>query len=335
MSATSSSGASWSGRLDPPRPHEHIFQRPDDPRLGEILVPWRGDLTLLTPGRAVLVGFPQDEGVRRNGGRPGAAQGPQEIRRWLHLLTLWDGITNSDLRAMPPLDAGNVRLQGTLEATQESLGEVVAGILAANAVPVVLGGGHETAYGHYLGYVRYGKPLAVINLDAHLDVRPVREGLGNSGTPFRQMLEHPTFPLLGAHYVCLGLQPQATAREHWEYARSKGCVLVWRDECSGSLELRFSQELDRLERSRCQTYVSVDADVVDACAVPGVSAPNVNGLSSAELLACARSAGKRKNVSSFEIVEVSPPHDTEHRSARWAALLVWYFLVGLQERIRS
>src|ERR687884_322191 len=49
----------------------------------------------------------------------------------------------------------------------------------------VLVGGHETAYGHYLGYVRAGRPVGIINLDAHLDLRPVEGGRGNSGTPFR------------------------------------------------------------------------------------------------------------------------------------------------------
>ena len=43
--------------------------------------------TALPPGRAVLVGFPQDEGVRRNGGGPGRPLAPAEIRRWLGRLT--------------------------------------------------------------------------------------------------------------------------------------------------------------------------------------------------------------------------------------------------------
>ena len=30
-------------------------------------------------------------------------------------------------------------------------------MLAAGAFPIVLGGGHETAYGHFLGYVRAGR----------------------------------------------------------------------------------------------------------------------------------------------------------------------------------
>ena len=34
-------------------------------------------------GDVVLVGFPHDEGVRRNGGRVGAAKAPDVVRKWV------------------------------------------------------------------------------------------------------------------------------------------------------------------------------------------------------------------------------------------------------------
>src|SRR5438094_10621504 len=104
MPGGSSNAVEWFTRLEPvPRP-EDVFRRPDDPRLGEVIETWRGDASALRPGRAVLVGFPQDEGVRRNHGRPGAAEAPHEIRRWLRRLTPFDGESGLDLAANPPLD---------------------------------------------------------------------------------------------------------------------------------------------------------------------------------------------------------------------------------------
>src|SRR5437867_12963431 len=129
MSGASSGGAAWSTRLDPVRPLEDVFRRSDDPRLGEVIEAWRGDATALTPGRGVLLGFPQDEGVRRNHGRPGAAQAPEEIRRRIYRLTPWDGASDTDLAARPPLDLGNLRVNGKLEETQAALGEVIGAIL--------------------------------------------------------------------------------------------------------------------------------------------------------------------------------------------------------------
>jgi formiminoglutamase len=298
-------------------------------------VNWRGNLAQLLAGRAVLLGFPQEEGIRRNGGRAGASQAPAEVRRWLGRLTPWDPITQTELSQLPPLDAGNVRISGSLEETQLGLGEVVGAILSTGAVPIVLGGGHETAYGHFLGYIHAGKEVGIINIDAHLDVRPCHDGRGNSGTPFRQALEHPVHPLPGNRYVCLGLQPHAVARSHWEYAREKGCVARWRQECNGTLVELFGQELERLRKSGCQVYVTVDADAVDVRSVPGVSAPNTAGVDGEEVLACARLAGQSPMVASLDVVEVSPPLDRDGQSARWAALLVWHFLIGLAQRSRK
>jgi formiminoglutamase len=329
MSGASSSTVEWFTRLEPVRPPEDIFRRPDDPRLGEVIEAWHGDAAALTPGRAVLIGFPQDEGVRRNHGRPGAAEAPREIRRHLYRLTPWDGAHDLDLAAPPPLDAGNVRIAGGLEASQEALGEVVAGVLGTGAVPIVLGGGHETAYGQYLGYVRAERRVGIINLDAHLDVRPLIDGRGHSGSPFRQALEHPTHPLDGSRYVCLGAQPQSVSRQHLGYARARGCVVRWAEALAQEL---FVEECERLAAEECQVYVSIDADAVALSSVPGVSAPNPLGLSGAAVLGWVREAGRSPHVASIDLVEVSPPLDRDGQSARWAALALWHFLSGLAER---
>src|SRR5438876_5050953 len=125
MSGASSSGAGWSTLLEPsPSPNDWPH-RQDDPRLGEVIERWEGDLTALTPGRGVLLGFPQDEGVRRNHGRPGAAEAPCEIRHWLYRLTRWDAETGLDLGANPPLDMGNVSLSDDLEESQQALGRMI------------------------------------------------------------------------------------------------------------------------------------------------------------------------------------------------------------------
>jgi formiminoglutamase len=334
MPARPTSPAEWSSRLEPPRRWEDLVRRPDDPRLGEVIESWRGDGDAFRPCRAVLVGFPQDEGVLRNHGRTGAADAPHEIRRWLYRLTSWDGAADIDLTGQPPLDAGNVRIAGNLEETQEALGTVTGAILERGAVPVVLGGGHETAYGHYQGYAAAGRPVGIINLDAQIDLRPIPAGGGTSGTPFRQALEHPTHPLPGTRYVCLGAQPHAVSHEHYRYARHKGCVVRWLGEIEADPEAAFSHERDRLAAAGCQVYVTLDADVVRAADVPGVSAPNADGLPGRRALALARLAGRSPQVSSFDLVEINPRHDRDGQSARWGALVVWHFLMGLASRPR-
>lgn len=331
MSGKSSSAAEWFSLLEPAQPADDLPRRPDDPRLGEITEFWQGNLDAVRPGRAVLIGFPQDEGVKRNLGRPGPAEAPRAIRGRLYRLTPWDGENDLDLTGQPPLDAGDVRIQGGLEESQQALGTVVAGCLRQGAVPVILGGGHETAFGHYLGYAADRRPVGVINIDAHLDVRPYTSG-GHSGSPFRQMMEHPPHPLPGTRYVCLGAQPFSVSRQHWLYAREQGCVIRWASEVEDDLHGHFARAKDRLAAAGCQVYVTLDADAVHVADVPGVSAPNPRGLSGRSLLACARLAGQSPQVASFDLVEINPRHDRDDQSSRWAALVVWNILMGVAER---
>ncbi len=278
----------------------------------------------------MLIGFPQDEGVRRNGGRIGAAAAPAEIRRRLYGLTPWDGCRGVDLPRL--LDLGDVRVTADLEASQAALGDIVAAVLAAGAVPIMLGGGHETAFGHYLGYARLRRPVAVINLDAHLDVRPCLDGRGHSGSPFRQALEHPEHPLPGGRYICLGAQPFSVSRAHADYVRRLGGTIGWAAEVRGRLTEHLLKHFQRAEADGCQVYVSVDSDVMGIADVPGVSAPNPLGLSATEVCAAVRLAGESPAVASFDVVEINPVLDRDGQSSRWAAVAVWNFLAGFAAR---
>jgi formiminoglutamase len=332
MSAVSTSVAASFKRFEPYHYQPGIPPRFDDPLLGECVEFWNGGPLSLSPGQPVIIGFPQDEGVRRNFGRPGAAEAPGEIRRWLYRLSPWDVLRGADLTRLHLLDLGDLRCDANLELSQQALGDIIPQVLAARAIPIVLGGGHETAFGHFLGYAASRLPVGIINLDAHLDVRPLLNGLGHSGSPFRQALEHRQSPLHGDHYVCLGVQPHSSSRDHLVYALQQGATIRWSAQVRDTLCQHFAQERERLTRAGCPVYVTLDADVVDSAEVPGVSAPNALGLSGAEVIACARLAGESPNVTSFDLVEINPAFDRDGQSTRWAALAVWYFLVGLVHR---
>ena len=320
MSGASSSAAGWSTLLDFPAPATDLLRRPDDPRLGEVVEFWTGAESALRPGRAVLIGFPQDEGVRRNHGRVGAAQAPRTLRHCLWRLTPTDPTANVDLRDQPPLDLGDVRVSADLEESQAALGAVVGAVLQRGSVPIVLGGGHETAYGHFLGYAQLGLPVAVVNIDAHLDVRPLIDGRGHSGSPFRQMLEHATQPLPGANYACLGAQPHAVSCDHLAYARSRGC------------RVDFAPLPLALPAFAAPTMLTIDADAFHVRDVPGVSAPNAAGYDGGLAFTLARQAGQAASVRSMDLVEICPPLDRDGQSGRWGALVLWNFLMGLALR---
>ena len=292
----------------------------DDPRVGHLI-----QKTAVDGTRVVLIGFGSDEGVRRNGGRTGAAGAPDLIRSMLYRLTPDTQRPGPFIELLKStVDVGNVRITGDVEADQAALGDVVACWLDAGAIPVILGGGHETSYGHFLGYVNLGRDVEVFNVDAHADVRPLKQGAAHSGSPFFQALTHP-----GNHcrrYTVFGLQPWSVAASHLEFLDSHGCRYLWRDEVSPErVGPMFSS-------TRGAALISMDMDAVNQSEAPGVSAPSVNGLQSVDWLQMAFLAGRHPQVGSFDLVEVNPQVDVNGRTVRLAACTVWQFLKGLSER---
>jgi formiminoglutamase len=77
-----------------------------------------------------------------------------------------------------------------LEEADQQLTERVAQLIEQKKVSFVVGGGNDQSYLNVSALLKHSKSVYVINIDAHLDVRPLKEGnLAHSGSPFRQLLE--------------------------------------------------------------------------------------------------------------------------------------------------
>lgn len=293
---------------------------PSDPRLGDLL---GSDLKQRDQPQAVILGFPSDEGVRRNGGRPGAAEGPLAIRNALYRLAPDPRSAAFAALLRRTRDLGDLEVSGDVERDQQSLGEALSSYLMSGAFVVVLGGGHETSYGHFLGYAKSGQSVDILNWDAHPDVRELVQGKAHSGSPFRQALEDPS----GAcrRYTVAGLEPSAVARAHLDFVERHGQA-IWSQEISlDAIALLYAA-------AATPTLVSLDLDAISQAEAPGVSAPNAGGLSSRLWLDAAFQAGRSRSVTSADVVELNPRLDIDGHTARLAALTVWWLLRGCTER---
>lgn len=295
----------------------------NDPRIGQLL---GTNLRKSDMPKAVIIGFPSDKGVAINGGRTGAADAPQAIRKELYKLTPNPENYNAFVDLLGSVkDVGDLNIRNEVEENQENLGEVLAGYLEQGTIPIILGGGHETAFAHFSGYAEAELKTAIFNLDAHTDVRPLKEGKAHSGSPFRQAIEHESE--CAEMYLVAGLQPHSVARSHLQYIKELGGEYLLRDETNiTSISGFFHQhESDRL-------MVTFDMDAVDQSQAPGVSAPCANGLPSDLWLTAAYLAGRNEQVTSFDLSEVNPRHDRDNQTAKLAALTIWNFLLGLSQR---
>jgi formiminoglutamase len=293
---------------------------PDDPRIGRLL---GSRLAARDDAEVVILGFPSDEGVRRNGGRVGAARGPAAIRSALYRLAPDARSPGFEELLSRTRDLGDVEISGNVEADQQSLGQVLTPYVELGCFCVVLGGGHETSFGHFLGYVGAGRRVEILNWDAHADVRELVDGKAHSGSPFRQVIEDPSEAC--RRYSVAGLQPQSVAREHVAFVERRGRA-VWRDDVTPERIAQLYRATDG------PAFVSFDLDAVNEAEAPGVSAPNPGGLSSDLWIEAAYQAGRSPAVSSADIVELNPAVDRDGQTARLAAVTVWWLLRGRSER---
>ncbi|MFC9790994.1 formimidoylglutamase [Rhodococcus sp. NPDC127528] len=295
----------WSGRDDGPGA-EHL-------RWHSAIAPLAGRTD---SGAGVLVGFRSDEGVRRNKGRPGAADGPAALRRALASMSL-----ASPVRLF---DAGDVEVAGEdLDGGQARLGSAVTDLLDAGSLVTVLGGGHEVAYGSYLGIansaaVASGARLGVLNLDAHFDLRS--DARPSSGTPFRQMADRETALGRTLDYAVLGISQPSNTAALFATAAELGVRHLLDDDCANPavVESFLDEFLDGVD----VVYLTIDLDVLPAAVAPGVSAPAAFGVPLEVIQRVCDLVARSGKLALLDVAELNPGLDIDNRTARTAARLI-------------
>lgn len=292
----------------------------EDPRLRDFLKPENNESTLVE-----IVGFPSDRGVVINGGRPGASRAPELVFDQLQKLTphtQWFDRHTQLLSRTSGLKT--IECTGRVEEDQKVLGASVASSLNSNSIPMIIGGGHETSFGHFLGYAEARMPVHIVNIDAHTDVRTLKEGKAHSGSPFRQAVEHPSGCCKS--YSVFGLNPATVSVQHLHYVKKNGEAWLESD-------LKVNSIRRWLEKKQAQNFmITMDMDAVKQSEAPGVSAPNTSGISREVWLKLAFEFGKQPNVTSFDLCEVNPDYDRDGQTVKLAALTIWNFLLGVALR---
>jgi formiminoglutamase len=272
-------------------------------------------------GRRVVLGIPYDGGIPS---RPGARFGPRALREALGAFTTFDGewdYAEDD----PLLDLGDLALPSMNGAEAHRRSEEAARrLFAAGASPIFVGGDHGLT-GSLVRGLAAARPelrLALVTLDAHLDVREYGDEASlSSGTPFRRALETPV--LAGERTAMLGLRRFANSAYYWRWAREQGVHLFTVEDIGARGAATIAQEaLDRVMESADALYVSIDLDAADAAFAPGVSAAGIGGLTAREAIELVRILCNDPRLLAVDLMELSPPYDPDSRTAKLAARLL-------------
>ena len=277
----------------------------------------------LPPGtRVAILGVPEDIGIRANMGRPGAR------RMWRAFLPRF-----LSMQSNPFLDGSAVCIAGTVdvrdlrravrdadpnaigprtradgirrlrEATAEidqRVADVVAGIRAQGAVAVVVGGGHNNAFGILAGCSRTaGAPMGCVNIDLHADLRPAEGRHSGNGFTYARMNGH-----LGP-YAIVGMSEAYATRSIVDSIRADPGILAITLESMlrGEQGLDGAVQLAAAHVGNAPCTLEID---LDAVAQAPASAAAASGFTGAEVRAMASRLSARLKVHAVHVAEGAP-----------------------------
>lgn len=270
-----------------------------------------------------LLGYNCEEGVKRNQGRIGAFAGADTIRKQLAKMP------NHLNESIHLYDVGSVQcLDENMEAAQNSLSESVFNLLQCNTFPILLGGGHDIAYGHYNGIKKHlgkDKAIGIINFDAHFDLRHNTNG-NNSGTPFYQIAQDSKNDGSTFNYLCLGIRKDANDNTLFETARDLNVSYIENINFSMNKAKNIVRVLLDFIGKVDHIYVTIDLDGFSSAFAPGVSAPSPMGFDPKTVIESLALILKSKKLVSLDIAEMNPKFDNDNQTAKLAASLVHFVM---------
>lgn len=266
-----------------------------------------------------VLGAPFDFGTQW---RAGARFGPRSIREASTLFAFGhagaydheDDVTY--LEGVRIVDLGDADIVHT--DTMKSHANIEFGvrkILAAGALPVVLGGDHSINIPCINAFSEQD-PIHVVQFDAHLDFVDERHGVRfGHGSPLRRASEKPWvtgMTQLGIRNV------SSTAKEGYDYARAQGSDIL---SVRQIRKLGVDAVLARIPTGK-RYYLTIDIDGFDPSIAPGTGTPSHGGFIYYEVLELIAGLAKQGTIVGVDLVEVAPDYDHTGSTAILAAQLL-------------
>jgi len=294
----------------------------------------------------VLLGIPEDVGIRANFGRPGAASAWQSaissIANIQHnrfckgsqIVVLGKIDISKEMEEAKDLDfhktADRKLLSTLVERIDKEVVHVITSIIKCGKTPIIIGGGHNNAYGNIKGTaLGLGKPINAVNFDAHSDFR-ILEGR-HSGNGFSYAYEEGFLK----KYFIFGLHENYTSKNVLDILKKMEDRVNFNtyDEIKVRQQKNFQQELNT-----AYDFIKNDAYgiEIDLDALPNIasSAMTMSGFSIEELRQFVYFFGKNRNAAYLHICEGAPDLGEEknnHLIGKLIGYLVTDFIKARKE----
>jgi len=268
-----------------------------------------------------VMGAPYDFGCQW---RSGARMGPRAIREASTLFSFGhagaydfeDDVTYLDPAKVRIVDIGDADIIHT--DTMQSHANIEYGvrkILAAGALPVVMGGDHSINIPCINAYDDQ-EPIHVVQIDAHLDFVDERHGVRfGHGNPMRRAAEKDYVTGL----TQIGIRNvSSTAKDGYEDARRMGSDI---QSVRHLRKMGTEAMLARIPEGK-RYYLTVDIDAFDPSIAPGTGTPSHGGFMYYEVLELIDGLTRRGDIVGMDLVEVAPDYDPTSSTSTLAAQLL-------------
>ncbi|WP_281337442.1 formimidoylglutamase [Flavobacterium eburneipallidum] len=271
-----------------------------------------------TEAKFILFGIPEDIGVRANHGRPGTASAWESaiasianiqhnrFAKGNQILVLGHLDVSEEMEEVEHLDFhkfdDRTRLSQLVEKIDKEVSHIIFNIIKAGKTPIIIGGGHNNAYGNIKGTaLAKGKPINAVNFDAHSDFR-ILEGR-HSGNAFSYTFEEGFLK----KYFIFGLHENYTSKSVLDIIKKTENRVRY---CTyDSIKIRKEKDFN-LELHSAAEFVQTDfyGIEIDLDAIPNIasSAMTLSGFSVEELRQFVSFFGKNKNAAYLHISEGAP-----------------------------
>lgn len=284
------------------------------------LDPLRTDAERPDLARAVVIPFALEASVSYGGG---TAAGPAAILAASQQLEIFD----EELWREASQDYGIATLkpqpvQMPVEAALQQLEGIVARVLTASRFPLVLGGEHSLTAGAIRPFAAKYPDLAVLQIDAHADLRDGYLGEHYShAAAMRRVLDHPNVSLVSA-----GIRAISSGEADFYVANRDRIRIHWgKDQARWDIE-----DIVAPLRGR-PVYVTFDVDGLDSANMPATGTPVPGGLSYLQALAILRRTAEVSTIVGADVVELAPIpglHHCDYTAAALAYKIMSYALSG-------
>ncbi|MBT6190854.1 MAG: agmatinase [Tateyamaria sp.] len=271
-----------------------------------------------------IIGAPFDAGTQW---RSGARFGPKAVRDASMLFSFGHAGAydhEDDVTYLPEtvriVDMGDADIIHTdTEGSHANIETAVRAALAADALPVTIGGDHSINIPCIRAFDGEGD-IHILQIDAHLDFVDERHGVRHGhGNPMRRAAEH--------EYVTgltqIGIRNvSSTAKEGYNDARAMGSDIlsVRQVRALGAQSL-----IERIPKA-ARLYITIDIDAFCPSIAPGTGTPSHGGFLYYDVLEILQKAAERHDIVGIDLVEVAPDYDPTGSTAILAAQVLMNLL---------